>query len=99
MALDVGDAVERVHQQAKRSLIEGDGHGVDGEVPTTQLVLNGARMIDGIARLGIFHTMGADHVDTHGAGKTEIKAAGVFVFAPDGTARRWAGSLSLSAFP
>ncbi len=40
-------------------------------------------MKDRLAGLGILDAVGADDVDADGAGKTEVKAAGGFVLAPD----------------
>ena len=82
--LDVRGAVHRVHQQTKGALVEGDGHGVDGEVAAAEVFLNGGGMIDGLAGLGILDAVGADQIDANGAGKTQVKGAGNFVLAPHG---------------
>ena len=40
-------------------------------------------MNDGLARLGVFHPVGADHVHAHGSGEAKIQRTGGGIFAPD----------------
>ena len=49
--LEVGETVEGVDEFAKAAVVEADGHGVDGEVATVLVVLEGAVLDDRFARV------------------------------------------------
>src|SRR6202012_1399065 len=72
--LDVGNAVERVHQQAVGALVVGDGHGVGGEVAPAQVFENAGGTGDWPAGPGIGNQEGRADLDTDSAGKVEVEA-------------------------
>src|SRR5215472_13647530 len=43
LGFNVGDAIERIEQEPTRSLVEREGHRVDGEVAAAQVLMNGGR--------------------------------------------------------
>jgi len=81
--LHVGNAVQRIEQQAVGALIEGDGHGVDGEVAAAQVLQHGRPVVNGFAGLGVFLAAGAGDLDADAAGKPEKQGAGFFMLAPE----------------
>ena len=52
---NVRDAVERVHQEAVRTFVERDRHGIGGEVPAAEIVEDSRRPGYGLAGLGESH--------------------------------------------
>jgi hypothetical protein len=68
---DVGDAVEGVHEQAVGALVEGERHGVGGEVAAAEVVEDGGGLDDGFAGLGIGDAEGAAQLEPDIAGKTQ----------------------------
>ena len=53
LGFEIGDSVERVHQQSARTWVQGQRHRVYGEVPATQIFVDGVERDFRLARLGI----------------------------------------------
>src|SRR5712675_170593 len=51
--LNVGHAVEGVHEEAVGAVVERERHGVGGEVPAAEVVEDGRRLEDGFTWLRI----------------------------------------------
>ena len=85
-SFNVGEAVERIEQEAPGALVEGDGHRVGGEVAAAEVFEDGRPVEDGLAGFGIFLTAGAGDFDADAAGEPEEEGAGGLVIAPEGAA-------------
>ncbi len=68
---DVGDAIQRIHQQAVRMLVERQGHGIGGEVAAAQILKNRVPVVYGFAGLGVFLAAGARDLDRNPDRETE----------------------------
>src|SRR5208282_6394277 len=73
---NVSRAVQRVHQETVRALIERDSHGVRCKIATAQIFLDGCGVKYGLAWLGVFSAARAHNIDANAAGKTNINGAG-----------------------
>ena len=80
--LDVRHPVQRIHEQPVGTFVQRNRHGVGGKVTPPQIFLDRRPVVGGLARLLVFHAVGADEVHADRAREAKVKGARGLVFAP-----------------
>src|ERR1700761_2481429 len=81
--LDVGDAVERIHEEAVGAVVEGERHSIGGEVPAAEIVEDSGWFDDGFAGLGVGDRECAADLNADAARKTDEEGLASFMLPGD----------------
>ncbi len=79
LGFEIGNAVERIHQESARARIQRQSHGIDGEIAPAQVLVDGLEGHLGLSRFGIALRARAGNLRPDVIGKEDIKDAHVLV--------------------